>query len=356
MTTLLDLTEQLVEIESESHNEGAIADFVVSYLAPFGHLEVTRVNHNVVAKTAGDDDTRIVIGGHLDTVPRHPGQVTRREGDLLYGLGTADMKSSLAIMLELATKVELPIVPVTYVFYACEEVGRAHSGLNDLFAVPNLVRGRVALLLEPTAGGVEAGCQGTLRIEASFGGVRAHTARPFRGVNAIHRMAEALASVSGIQPDPVVIDGLTYAQQLQVVSVTGGVAGNVVPDAASFAVNYRFAPSTSLDEAERWVRSLIEPFIDGDQGDVVTLQDGAGGAMPGLTDPFIAKLVDMASGEPTAKVGWTDCATFYERGIPACNFGPGDPLLAHHPDEHVNTKTLEAAYGVLHCLLSEAAR
>jgi len=356
MTNLADLTEQLVAIDSESHNEGAIADFVVEYLAPYGHLEVTRVNHNVVAKTVGDDDQRIVIGGHLDTVPRHPGQVTRREGELLYGLGTADMKSSLAIMLELATAIEIPEIPVTYVFYACEEVGRAHSGLNDLFAVPNLVKGRVALLLEPTAGGVEAGCQGTLRIEAAFGGVRAHTARPFRGVNAIHRMAEALAAISGIQPEPVVIDGLTYAQQLQVVSVSGGVAGNVVPDAASFAVNYRFAPSTSLDEAERWVRSIIEPFVDVDQGDTVTLQDGAGGAMPGLTDPVIAKLVEMASGEPTAKVGWTDCATFYERGIPACNFGPGDPLLAHHPDEHVNLQTLEEAHRVLRSLLTEAAR
>ena len=356
MTNLADLTEQLVAIDSESHNEGAIADFVVEYLAPYGHLEVTRVNHNVVAKTVGDDDQRIVIGGHLDTVPRHPGQVTRREGELLYGLGTADMKSSLAIMLELATAIEIPEIPVTYVFYACEEVGRAHSGLNDLFAVPNLVKGRVALLLEPTAGGVEAGCQGTLRIEAAFGGVRAHTARPFRGVNAIHRMAEALAAISGIQPEPVVIDGLTYAQQLQVVSVSGGVAGNVVPDAASFAVNYRFAPSTSLDEAECWVRSIIEPFVDVDQGDTVSLQDGAGGAMPGLTDPVIAKLVEMANGEPTAKVGWTDCATFYERGIPACNFGPGDPLLAHHPDEHVNIQTLDEAHRVLRSLLTEAAR
>ena len=139
-------------------------------------------------------------------------------------------------------------------------------------------------------------------------------------------------------------------------SVSGGVAGNVVPDAASFAVNYRFAPSTSLDEAERWVRSIIEPFVDGDQGDMVTLQDGAGGAMPGLTDPVIAKLVKMASGEPTAKVGWTDCATFYERGIPACNFGPGDPLLAHHPDEHVNIQTLEEAHRVLRSLLTGVAR
>jgi succinyl-diaminopimelate desuccinylase len=266
------------------------------------------------------------------------------------------MKSSLAIMLELATILEVPASPVTYVFYACEEVGRAHSGLNDLFAVPNLVKGEVALLLEPTAGGVEAGCQGTLRLGVTFAGVRAHTARPFRGVNAIHRMAQALAAVAQVQPEPVVIDGLTYAEQLQVVSVSGGVAGNVVPDEASFAVNYRFAPSTSLADAEQWVRSLIEPFVDETQGDTINLQDGAGGAMPQLTDPVIAKLVAMSTGQPTAKVGWTDCATFFERGIPACNFGPGDPLLAHHPDEHVNAKTLDASYDVLFTLLSEAAR
>ena len=356
MTTLVDATEELVEIASESHEEAAIADFIVEQLAPFGHLTVTRVNHNVVAKTAGPDDERIIIGGHLDTVPRHPGQTTRREGDLLYGLGAADMKASLAIMVDLAQHLERPARPITYVFYACEEVGRAHSGLNDLFAVPGLMAGQLALLLEPTAGGVEAGCQGTLRIEVAFGGVRAHTARPFRGVNAIHRMASALAAVSAVQPEPVMIDGLTYAEQLQVVAVSGGVAGNVVPDAASFSVNYRFAPSTTLADAEAWVISLVEPFLDADRGDKVSLVDGAGGAMPGLTHPIIAALVEAANGVPTAKVGWTDCATFFERGIPACNFGPGDPLLAHHPDEHVSGAAITAAHRVLVNLLGESAR
>jgi succinyl-diaminopimelate desuccinylase len=266
------------------------------------------------------------------------------------------MKASLAIMLELATTIELPAMPVTYVFYTCEEVGRAHSGLNDLFAVPNLLKGHVALLLEPTAGGVEAGCQGTLRIKATFGGVRAHTARPFRGVNAIHRMALALSHLSAIQPEPVAIDGLTYAQQLQVVAVDGGVAGNVVPDTSSFSVNYRFAPSTSLSDAERYIRGLIEPFVDESHGDSMVLEDGAGGAMPSLTDPTIASLVRMATGTPTAKVGWTDCATFYERGIPACNFGPGDPLLAHHANEHVDGDTMDRSSQVLRSLLTGGAR
>ncbi len=351
MTNLLALTEQLVEIPSGSRNEHQIADFVAEHLTSFSHLIVKRVGNNLVAKTAGDDEHRIVVGGHLDTVPKHEGQTLRREGDILYGLGSSDMKASLAIMIDLAQKIENPSRPLTWVFYTCEEIAREESGLNDLFGVPGLLAGEVALLLEPTSCAVEAGCQGTLRMELSFGGVRAHTARPFMGVNAIYRMSSALNALSQHQPAIVEIDGLKYAQQLQVVAVSGGVAANVVPDRATCTLNYRFAPSTSLQEAEQELRDLIAPFIDEALGDTAERVDGAGGALPGLTNPVIAALVSATGAPATAKVGWTDCATFAERGFATCNFGPGDPLLAHHPDEHVTGDSLLKARAILESLL-----
>ncbi|MEI6701229.1 MAG: succinyl-diaminopimelate desuccinylase [Actinomycetota bacterium] len=351
MTDLLALTEKLVAIPSESRNEEEIAEYVADCLTPFSHLKVERIGNNIVAKTAGADEVRIVVGGHLDTVPKHDGQMLRRDGDILHGLGSADMKASLAIMIDLAQKLENPPRPLTWVFYTCEEIAREESGLNDLFAVPGLLAGEVALLLEPTSCAVEAGCQGTLRMELSFGGVRAHTARPFMGVNAIYRMSSALDALSQHQPAVVDLDGLLYAQQLQVVGVSGGVAANVVPDRATCTLNYRFAPSTTLAAAEQELRDLLAPFLDASLGDSAVLVDGAGGAFPGLTNPLIAALVAATGAPATAKVGWTDCATFAARGFATCNFGPGDPLLAHHPDEHVTGTSLLKAREILESLL-----
>ena len=348
---LLAFTEQLMAIPSVSRDEDAIATFVAEYLAPFGHLDVVRVGDNVVARTAGDDAERIVVGGHLDTVPPHDGQSIRIVDNVLYGLGAADMKSSISIMVDLATTIERPRRPITWVFYAREEIGRAESGLEDLFAVPGLLSGAVALLLEPTDLAVEAGCQGTLRLEITMAGAPAHTARPFMGRNAIHRLAPVLATLASTQPAPVIVDGLSYGEQLQVVKVSGGTAGNVVPASASCAVNYRFAPTKSLEDAAAWVTSLIEHHLDREGGDTVVLADGAAGGMPNLNQPVIHELVAATAVTPVAKVGWTDVATFAQRGIPACNYGPGSPLVAHHADEHVRGDALVTARSVLENLL-----
>lgn len=351
MSDLLGLTQRLVEVSSVSRDEAALAALVEAELAPYGHLDVLRVGDNVVARTAGTGP-RLLLGGHLDTVPPHTGQQVRRDGDVLYGLGTADMKGSLAVMLDLAATVERPAQPLTWVFYAREEIGRAESGLLDLFAVPALLDAEVALLLEPTDLAVEAGCQGTLKVRVDMAGAPAHTARPFMGRNAIHRLAPILATFAATQPAPVEIDGLTYAEQLQVVGIEGGGAGNVVPAAASCTVNYRFAPSTSLEDATASVVGLVEAHLDRDAGDTTTLVDGAGGGLPHLGHPTIAALVAATGVPPAAKVGWTDVATFAERGIPACNYGPGSPLVAHHRDEHVTGANLDAARSVLANLLA----
>lgn len=332
MTTLEDVLA-LVAIDSVSGNEGALASLVYERLVANGTLDVERVGDNVIARTTGHHATRVLVAGHLDTVP---GDASRAviDGDTLHGLGAADMKASLAGMLTLAMDPVPRPVEVTWVFYAREEIARSQSGLLEIAELrPDLLAADVAVLAEPTGGRVEAGCQGTLRIKITMKGVRAHTARPFTGRNAIHRLGDLLAFVALYEPREVAMDGVIYVEQLQAVSVEGGVAPNVVPDSASCLLNHRVAPDRTRDQAVEWLRGYLGELLDED--DVLEVSDWAPSAKPELENPHLARLVDLTQTDPRAKVGWTDVSTFHERGIPATNFGAGDPLLAHRSDEHV---------------------
>ena len=195
------------------------------------------------------------------------------------------------------------------------------------------------MLAEPTAGIVEAGCQGTLRAEVSVGGRRAHTARPWTGVNAVHRLAPVLAVLDRYEPRVVVLDGCEYTEQLQAVGIEGGVASNVVPDRATVTVNYRFVPLRDRADVEQSVQGIFSDAIDLSEGDGIEIIDVAPGAPPALTHPVLASLVAATGTPPRAKLGWTDVATFAGLGVPATNFGPGDPLLADTPDEHVSRRS-----------------
>jgi succinyl-diaminopimelate desuccinylase len=262
------------------------------------------------------------------------------------------MKGGLAVMLDLATAVGDPDIDLTWCFYAREEIGREDSGLVELWARrPDLLEGDAAVLGEPTSGLVEAGCQGTLRVRLTLRGVRAHTARPFTGRNAIHRLASVLQRVVGWPGREVVLDGCTYAEQLQVVSVEGGVAGNVVPDRAEVVINHRFAPDRRTAEAEASLHQWLDPLLEAEAGDEWELIDSGDGAPPSLDHPLLAALLEKTGAPPKAKVGWTDVASFWEHGVPAANFGPGDPLLAHHPEERVSRAQLERARDVLAALI-----
>jgi succinyl-diaminopimelate desuccinylase len=337
-----------------SHHEAVIADHVEARLRAIPWLTVDRIEHNVVARTTLGRERRLVLGGHLDTVPANNNERPRIDGDLLWGLGAADMKAGLAVMLELAATVPDPAVDVTYVFYACEEVAREYNGLSRLFELrPDLVVADAAILTEPTGARVEAGCQGVLKLEVTVTGERAHSARPWMGVNAIHRLGPVLQIVAGYTGREPVIDGCHYREALQAVGVAGGVAGNVVPDSASVLLNHRFAPDRSADEAIAAIGELLAPALDAGRGDRIEVRDQAPSAPPGLGDPMLARLV-AASGAPAeAKLGWTDVAFFSERGIPATNFGPGDPGVAHAAGERVHRCELETVHRVLAALLSE---
>jgi succinyl-diaminopimelate desuccinylase len=351
VTDLLALTAELVDIPSVSHSEGPLADFVERELRGVPWLTVDRVGDNVVARTSFGLASRLVLAGHLDTVPANGNAAAVVDGDVLRGLGSCDMKCGVAVFLELARTVGEPSVDVTYVFYAGEEVAAVHNGLAMLFRDrPDLVAGDAAVLGEPTGAVVEAGCQGTLRLAVTLAGRRAHTARPWMGVNAVHRLGELLSVVASFEERSPVLDGCTYREALQAVRVEGGVAGNVVPDRATVDLNHRFAPDRTAAEAERAVRSLLAGALG--EGDAVELTDAAEGAPPGLDHPLLRRLVERSGVDVRAKLGWTDVARFAAAGIPACNFGPGDPTLAHHPDEHVTRADVESVHATLRALLA----
>jgi succinyl-diaminopimelate desuccinylase len=348
---LLARTAALVDIPSVSHDEGVIADRIEADLRALPYLAVERVGANVVARTQLGRATRVVLAGHTDTVPVNGNAIARIEGDVLWGLGATDMKGGLAVMLALAETLPSPAVDVTFVFYAGEEVSAEHNGLSHLVRDrPDLLAGDVAILGEPTNGEIEAGCQGTMRLEVTVRGARAHTARPWMGRNAIHRLGAVLRAVDAFPERRPVIDGCEYREALQAVAVSGGVAGNVVPDVASVTLNHRFAPDRTPAEAEAEVRSLLAPALD--DGDEVRLVDVAPAAAPGLGHPILRALIDEHQLPVRAKLGWTDVARFAAAGIPACNLGPGDATLAHTAEERVDRAALDRTYAVLHAVLT----
>jgi succinyl-diaminopimelate desuccinylase len=329
-----------------SHHERAITDHLESLLAPLPWLEVTRVGDNLVARTHLGRSQRLVLAGHTDTVPSSGNDRAQVDGDVCWGLGAADMKAGVAVLLELARTLAAPAVDVTYVFYECEEVDSRFNGLERLFtARPDLLAGDAALLGEPTGSRVEAGCQGTMRVEVTMTGERAHSARAWLGRNAVHRLAPVLTALAAYEGRTVVLDGCQFREGLQGVLVRGGVAPNVVPDLAVLTLNHRFAPDRTPDQAEGHVRSVVGHV---DRFEVV---DMAPAAPPTLGHPLLTRLLAASGHPPRAKLGWTDVARFAARGVPAANFGPGDPSVAHAAAERVERGDLEAVYQVLQNLL-----
>ncbi len=337
------LTAALVDVESVSGNEVAIADQVEAALRGCAGLTVERDGNVVLARTARTHPTLICLAGHLDTVPIADNLPARIDGPLMWGCGTSDMKSGVAVALRIAhlvgTGALVPAHDLSWIFYDCEEIEAARNGLGRLARErPDALAADLAILLEPTNGVVEGGCQGTLRATVTVAGRRAHSARPWRGVNAIHAAAPVLEVLNDYSPRKPIIDGLAYYESLNAVKISGGVSGNVIPDECTVTVNFRFAPDRSSDDAIAFVR---EQFDDIDAK--VEIVDLAPAARPGLTTPLAKAFVASVGSEPQAKLGWTDVARFAELGVPALNFGPGDPEIAHTREEHVVIERIGAA-------------
>jgi succinyl-diaminopimelate desuccinylase len=347
------LTAALCDIPSVSLDEAVIADAVEAALAPLAHLSVTRLGNTVVARTELGRAERVVLAGHLDTVPLTvdpatgeptnlpTGRITENGEEVLVGRGTVDMKGGVAVALRIAATVPEPTRDITLVCYEGEEIESEHNGLLHLQEQrPELISDAdFAVLLEPTGAAVEGGCKGTLRAEVTTSGVAAHSARPWKGHNAIHDAGEILARLNAYQPRTVTVDGLDFREALGAVLISGGTATNVVPDRCVVTVNYRYAPTVSPQDAEAHVRELFAGFE-------VQVTDNAGGARPGLHLPAARSFVTALEVPVEAKQGWTDVARFSAMGVPAVNFGPGDPNLAHMDDERAPVRdyvTCEAA-------------
>jgi succinyl-diaminopimelate desuccinylase len=346
---IITLLGALVDIRSESLAEGDIADALEAALSGVEHLTVERDGNSVVARTQFGLPDRVLICGHIDTVPEAdnlPHFVETVEGEeRLVGLGSCDMKGGVAVAVALAAQVSQPTRDITFVFYEAEEIDERYNGLKRLALTrPDLLEGDFAVLMEPSDAGVEAGCQGTLRAEIHIAGRRSHSARSWLGVNAIHGASDVLTRLAEYQPSRVIIDGLEYREGLNAVGITGGVAGNVIPDECVVTVNYRFAPTLTPELAATHVQTIFEGFD-------VRVVDAAAGALPGLSQPAAKAFLEVTGSTPRPKFGWTDVARFTTLGIPAVNFGPGDPSLAHTREEYVPTSQVRSTFEVMRAWL-----
>jgi succinyl-diaminopimelate desuccinylase len=346
------LTRTICDVESVSGDEGRIADLIEAAVRAVPHLTVRRYGDTIVARTELGRPTRVAIAGHIDTVPINanlPTRLVEEDGaSVLVGRGTVDMKAGVAVQLKLAAEIAEPVPDVTWIWYDHEEVGEDLNGLNRLLHEhPEELEADFAILGEPTAAGIEGGCNGNLRAEIRTFGKRAHSARGWVGVNAIHLAAPILDRLAAYEPRSVEVDGLVYREGLNAVTITGGIAGNVIPDECVVQVNHRFAPSRTPEEAVRHVRDVFEGFD-------VTVVDLAAGARPGLDVPVARAFVEAVGGEPRPKYGWTDVARFSGLGVPAVNYGPGDPLLAHADDERVPVAQIHAVEAGLRAWLTGA--
>ncbi len=342
---VVELTRTICDIESVSGNETELADAIESALRGFDHLEVIRDGDAIIARTNLGRAKRVVIAGHIDTVPvadNLPVKFLQFEREqVLWGRGTVDMKAGVAVQLKLAATIAEPNVDVTWVFYDHEEVDAALNGLGRISRNrPELLNAHFAVLCEPSSAQVEGGCNGTMRATVTTRGVKAHSARPWMGENAVHKMGEVLVKLAAHTPDEVEVDGLVYRESLNAVIASGGIATNVIPDECQITVNYRFAPSKSAADAEAHLRA----FFEGHELEVV---DVAEGARPGLDLPEAAAFVAAVGSTPKPKYGWTDVARFSALGIPAVNFGPGDPNKAHADDENVPVSQIYACEAAL---------
>ncbi|MHA6524202.1 succinyl-diaminopimelate desuccinylase [Tessaracoccus sp. G1721] len=354
MSGLARLMQEIMDIESVSGNERALADLVESMLAGRPHLELHRDGDCVVARTTLGRAERVVIAGHLDTVPvagNLPSRlIGRPDGDVVWGRGASDMKGGVAVMLTLAAELSAPTRDITWIFYDHEEVEAAANGLGRLSRNrPDLVVADFAVLMEPTNAQIEGGCQGTIRIDLTTTGTAAHSARAWMGHNAVHDLAPVLATLADYRSEEIEVEGLVYREGLNAVAISGGMAGNVIPPSATMQINYRFAPDKSVDQALDRLRGWFP-------GHDLVVADASPAARPGLDRPAAEQFV-AAIGEPARpKYGWTDVARFSELGIPAVNYGPGDPSVAHRDDEYCRVSDLDkCAAGLRRWLTPEGA-
>jgi succinyl-diaminopimelate desuccinylase len=344
---LAERTLELVDIASESGDERNIAEHLLGVLRESG----------VPARDAGDTclligrESRaerpfVLLAGHLDTVPIQGNRPGRQAGEHVVGLGASDMKGGVAVMLELALSGPSSALDVGYLLFGREELPAAQGALDPLLRrEPGLRTADLAIMLEPTANRVQAGCLGNIDATWTFGGMAGHSARPWLADNAIDHAVAGIQALHKIGPSRSTIEGLDFTQVVSVTTLHAGIARNVIPGDATANVNFRYAPNLSARQAEQTLRDWCEPYGE------VELLSNSPGALPPHENPLLDSLLAASGGSVEAKQAWTPVAEFAAAGVEAVNFGPGDPTFAHRADERVATEALVQCYRTLESFL-----
>lgn len=339
MTSLVDTLRWLVDIPSVTGEEAALRDAIAGRL---GSVPTRAVGSSLVAGTPGPG--MVVLAGHLDTVPLQGHVGSTADEDRVYGLGATDMKGGLAVMIHLIE--DLGPDRLACVFYAGEEGPLERNDLSRVLAdAPWLSEAEASVVLEPTDRRMEAGCQGVINAEVRFEGVAAHSARPWLGHNAVSGAGWFLTRIHELEPEPHIVGGLEFREVISITMARGGVAKNIVPAELVLNVNYRFSPERTVDEATARLAGVCEG-ADGFQ-----VVDAAPAGAVSVDHPLFQALLEVSGAQVAGKQGWTDVAQLSAAGIPAVNFGPGEPELAHKPGESVRVSDLTWAYESLSTVL-----
>jgi succinyl-diaminopimelate desuccinylase len=348
---LLEYLLFFLERPSVTGAEEELCDDLETRISASPGWQIERVSNNLAARRAEPDPSleKVVLAGHLDTVPEPEGGIeVRVEGDRIYGRGASDMKAGDAVMLALLENFpEQSRLEPAFVFYEREEGPYAENGLEAVFAgCPWVLDAGLALVPEPTAAALEVGCVGTSQVEITFRGRSAHAARPWQGENALTKAGRFLDALHERPAEEVIVESLPFYEVLTPTLARGGRAKNVVPDSFVVNVNYRFAPGKDLED----VKQLFEDLL----GDSATFEvvDFAPSGPVNLDNPLLQELIDTGL-EVRPKQAWTDVARFSERGVAAANFGPGLPSQAHQEAEHAELPRLEECYAHLISLFGQ---
>ena len=351
MSTLSETLAELIDIPSVTGDEQAICDHVSERLtrnAP--HLTLERVNNSLLAAGAGDGPL-VVLAGHLDTVPPQGQSPAQIDGDRMHGLGASDMKGGVAVMLHLMEETH-PGWPyrLAAVFYEAEEGKFANNGLEPVLnRFAWLSEAKFGVLLEPSDGEIQAGCNGVMNARVTFTGKSSHSARPWWGENAISKAGAWLANMHTRRPAPVNLDGLVFKEVMSVTLARGGLAANIIPPRFEMNLNYRFGPHRSIAEAEEEVREACR------DADLVEIVDAAPSGRVVTDHPLVAQLAEAAGVGIGSKQGWTDVARLTARGIPSVNFGPGETSQAHTANESMPLDHLALVYDSMKKVFSGSA-
>jgi len=354
MSELPQLLVDLLKIDSPTTNEKALTDYIQARLADYSGYKLTRKNNLLIYEThSADSKPYLALYGHLDTVPNQQTKPPYQDKDKIYGCGASDMKAGLAVMLKLLEDFsKLPAAfNLQFVFYDQEEGPFIKSGLKNAFIdFPFLKQADLAIVLEPTSNEIQTGCLGVINAEIIIRGKSGHSARPWQAKHPLDRALGLISKLNSFEPVKYQFDGLDFYEVLSITHLMSGKAKNIIPPHLEIWLNYRFNPSRSISDAVDFLKKLVPE----DKNISLKIVDTSPAGQVVSKNSLLKKLVDKNSLKLRAKQAWTDVARLTLEGIPAVNFGPGDPSQAHQIDEYVYSSAMDENYAILLDFIKES--